>query len=180
MMPPLLWRWHHSGCMFILSVFGLCLGINVSSWSFQNFYAHGAVTARRASYQALQSSTSLHEDQSSGDGDSRNQKEEHGKFALSGSICGQKHEYLLDNINCSAGNEIKFCGTSYSLLDYSPKYTKHRSRMPSIDLLSWSLYDHHHNLTLLNFSATLLFRSNIASSCSKMDNSSEEVSDSRY
>ena len=122
-MPPLLWRWHHSGCVFILSVFGLCLGINVTCWSFQNFYAHGAVTTRRARYQALQSSSSLYEDQLSGDGDScGSQKGEFAKFTLSGSICGQKQEYLLDNINCSAGNDIKFCGTSSSLCrDFLPQ-----------------------------------------------------------
>lgn len=121
MVPPLLWRWHHNGPysvnISLLSVLGLCLGIHVSSWNLQNFYAHGAVTTRRASNQALRSTSSLNEDQLGRDSDSSSSKKgESAKFSISGSICGQKHEYLLDNLNCSTGNEIKFCGAS----DFDP------------------------------------------------------------
>ena len=102
----------YSSTIFLVSVLGLCLGINVSSWTHQNFYVHGAITAKRASNTLLCSTTDIN--QSDKDDGNSLKKSDSAKFTLTGSICGQKHEYLLENLSCRDDNEIQFCGKSQS------------------------------------------------------------------
>ena len=109
------WRWHYrkrcNANILILSVIGLCCGIS-ASWKYSTFYANGAATSRRSSNQlnTLYCSNSP-ADIDQKDTDEFGDKSLHSaKFTLSGSICGQNREYLLDNLTCGDDCEIQFCG----------------------------------------------------------------------
>ena len=107
-----LWFWHHrkpfNSTIFLISILSLCIEMNVTSWTHQNIYAHGAVLSRRSSSPLRCSSTDIN--QSDKDDGNSLKRSDSAKFTLTGSICGQKHEYLLENLSCRNDSEIQFCG----------------------------------------------------------------------
>lgn len=139
--------------LYVLSIIGLCFGISVSSWRYNTFYANGASTTRRSSNKPsimqCSSSSSAETDRTDADYYSERSSDS-AKFSLSGSICGQNREYLLDNLNCRDDCEIQFCGEN-------PKRCGLMSYL-ILEMVSHSLLTH--------------IRSNIPSGSFKMDNSS--------
>ena len=109
-------RHHRKQCnvnLYVLSIIGLCFGISVSSWRYNTFYANGASTTRRSSNKqsAMQCSSSSSAENGQSDPDYYMERSsDSAKFSLSGSICGQNREYLLENLNCRDDCEIQFCG----------------------------------------------------------------------
>ena len=111
------WRMHHrkrcSTNLIILFIIGLCFGLSVSSWRYNTFYANGALSNRRSSNQQtalLCTSNPPAECNQIGRNDASDRNSDSAKFTLSGSICGQSREYLLENLHCGDDCEIQFCG----------------------------------------------------------------------
>lgn len=111
------WRMHHrkrcSTNLIILFIIGLCFGLSVSSWRYNTFYANGALSNRRSSNQQtalLCTPNPSAECNQIGRNDGSDRNSDSAKFTLSGSICGQSREYLLENLHCGDDCEIQFCG----------------------------------------------------------------------
>jgi hypothetical protein len=111
------WRMHHrkrcSANLIVLFIIGLCFGLSVSSWRYNSIYANGALSNRRSSNQQtalLGSSNPSADSNQIGRKDASDRNSDSAKFTLSGSICGQSREYLLENLHCGDDCEIQFCG----------------------------------------------------------------------